>query len=125
MLFPSPDTTGGDAGTCADPTGITCVILGSSGDFGPAFMMAVNADTGTELWRDRSFARAQIVESHGTVVIVDEDGDLAVASLSDGKLRVHARKAMLTQNAWTPPTLVGSTVYLRDRKEILAVDLSR
>jgi hypothetical protein len=31
---------------------------------------------------------------------------------------------MLTQNAWTPPTLVGSTVYLRDRKEMLAVDLS-
>jgi outer membrane protein assembly factor BamB len=101
------------------------VILGSSGDFGPAFMMAVNADTGAELWRDRSFARAQIVESHGTVVIVDEDGDLAVASLAEGKLRVHARKSMLTQNAWTPPTLVGSTVYLRDRKEILAVDLSR
>jgi hypothetical protein len=31
VLFPSPDTTGGDAGTCVDPTGITCVILGSSG----------------------------------------------------------------------------------------------
>jgi len=100
------------------------LILGSSGDFGPAFMMAVHADTGAEAWRERSFARAQIVESHGTLVIVDEDGDLAVASISEGRLRVHARKAMLTQNAWTPPTLVGSTAYLRDRKEILAVDLS-
>jgi hypothetical protein len=57
-------------------------------------------------------------------VIVDEAGDIALASISDGRLRVHARKQMLTQNAWTPPTLVGSTVYVRDRKDILALDLS-
>jgi outer membrane protein assembly factor BamB len=100
------------------------LILGSSGDFGPAFMMAVQADTGAEVWRERSFARAQIVESNGTLVIVDEDGDLAVASIAEGRLHVHARKAMLTQNAWTPPTLVDGTVYLRDRKELLAVDLN-
>jgi hypothetical protein len=100
------------------------LIVGSSGDFGPAFMMAVNVDTGAEVWRERSFARAQMVESDGTLVIVDEDGDIAVASISDGGLRVHARKQMLTQNAWTPPTLVGGTVYLRDRKDVVALDLS-
>jgi len=100
------------------------LIVGSSGDFGPAFMMAVNVDTGAEVWRERSFARAQMVESNGTLVIVDEDGDIAVASISDGGLQVHARKQMLTQNAWTPATLVGGTVYLRDRKDIVALDLS-
>jgi outer membrane protein assembly factor BamB len=99
------------------------LIIGSSGDFGPAFMVAVDADTGAEKWRERSFARAQMVEAGGTLVIVDEDGDIALASISDGRLRVHARKRMLTQNAWTPPTLVGSTVYVRDRKDILALDL--
>jgi len=26
--------------------------------------------------------------------------------------------------SWTPPTIVGQTLYLRDRKDILAVDLS-
>jgi outer membrane protein assembly factor BamB len=100
------------------------LIIGSSGDFGPAFMLAVDVDTGAEVWRERSFARAQMVEAGGTLVIVDEDGDIALASISDGRLRVHARKQMLTQNAWTPPTLVGSTVYVRDRKDILALDLS-
>jgi hypothetical protein len=58
------------------------------------------------------------------LVIVDENGDLALASLTDQGLRVHARKAILTSNAWTPPTLVGATLYLRDRKNILALDLS-
>jgi hypothetical protein len=36
---------------------------------------------------------------------------------------VHARSTVLTSNAWTPPTLVGSTLYVRDRKEIVALDL--
>jgi outer membrane protein assembly factor BamB len=99
------------------------LMIGSSGDFGPAFVVALNADTGEELWRDRTFARAQMVNAGGTLVVVDESGEVAVASVSDKGLRVHARKQILTSNAWTPPTLVGGTLYVRDRKEILALDL--
>jgi outer membrane protein assembly factor BamB len=99
------------------------LVLGSSGDFGPAFITALDVDTGAEVWRERSFARAQMVYANGTLVIVDEDGEIAIASISDEGLRVHARKAILTENAWTPPTLVGSRLYVRDRKDILALDL--
>jgi outer membrane protein assembly factor BamB len=101
------------------------LVIGSSGDFGPAFLVALDAETGEEIWRDRTFARAQLVDANGTLVIVDEGGDLALASASREGLRVHARKTMLTSNAWTPPTLVGTRLYLRDRKEVLALDLSR
>jgi outer membrane protein assembly factor BamB len=101
------------------------LIIGSSGDFGPAFLVALNVDTGDEVWRDRTFARAQLINANGTLVIVDESGDVALASVSDSGLRVLARKTILTSNAWTPPTLVAGTLYIRDRKEILALDLSR
>ena len=101
------------------------LVIGSSGDFGPAFIVALNADTGAEMWRDRTFARAQMVNVNGTLVIVDESGEIATASASDKGLQVHARKQILTSNAWTPPTLVGGTLYVRDRKEILALDLNR
>ncbi len=100
------------------------LIIGTSGDFGPAFMVALNVDSGAEVWRDRSFARSQMLDANGTLVIVDEQGDIAVASVSDKGLQVHARKKILTSNAWTPPTLVGSTLYVRDRKDILALDLT-
>ena len=99
------------------------LILGSSGDFGPAFLTALHADTGEELWRDRSFARAHLLYADDVVVLVDEDGDVAVASVSDRGLNVHARKTLLTENSWTPPTLIGSTLYVRDRQEIVALDL--
>ena len=99
------------------------LIVGSTGDFGPAFVAALDAATGREVWRERSFARAQLVQAGGRLVIVDEDGELAVASVTGEGLEVHARAAVLTANAWTPPTLVGNVLYLRDRQSILALDL--
>jgi len=99
------------------------LIVGTSGDFGPAFMVGLDAETGAELWRERSFARAQMVDANGTLVIVDEDGAVALASVSRDGLRVHARSELLTANAWTPPTVVGGTVFVRDRKHIMALDL--
>jgi outer membrane protein assembly factor BamB len=99
------------------------LVLGTSGDFGPAFFAAVDIVTGNELWRERTFGRSQMVVAEGLLVIVDEGGDLALATASSEKLDVLARAEVLTENAWTPPTLVGTTLYVRDRKNILAIDL--
>ena len=100
------------------------VVLGSTGDFGPAFMAGLDIETGRELWRERSFARAHMLYADNKLVIVDEDGEVAVASLTANGLQVHARRKILTENAWTPPTLADSILYIRDRKNILALDLS-
>ena len=86
-------------------------------------MAALDVETGAEVWRERTFARAQMLDAGGSLVILDEDGELAVASVTLNGLQVHARAPALTSNAWTPPTLVGSTLYVRDRHQILALDL--
>ena len=99
------------------------LILGSTGDFGPAFVAALDAETGAEVWRERTFARAHLLDAGGILVIVDEDGEIALASATNDGLQVHARAELLTSNAWTPPTLVGSILYVRDRKDVLALDL--
>jgi len=98
-------------------------ILGTSGDFGPAFFIAVDVETGEEAFRERTFGRSQLIYADEKLVIVDEGGDLAIASVSASGLEVHARTELLTENAWTAPTLVGTTLYLRDRKSIMAVEL--
>ncbi len=99
------------------------LVVASTGDFGPAFVAALDVETGAEVWRERTFARAQMLNADGLLVILDEDGELAVASVTLDGLQVHARAAVLTSNAWTPPTLVGGTLYMRDRHRILALDL--
>lgn len=99
------------------------VIFGTSGDFGPAFLSAVDIRTGEELWRERTFSRSQMVYADGKLVLVEEGGDLAIVSVDSEGLTVHSRAELLTDNAWTPPTLVGTTLFVRDRKNLVAVDL--
>ncbi len=96
---------------------------GSSGDFGPAFLTAVNLRTGVIAWQDRSFARAQLIYADGKLFILDEDGNLGLATVSPQGLKVLARSQVLESVAWTPPTLAGNTLYLRDRRSIVALDV--
>jgi hypothetical protein len=98
-------------------------IYGSSGDFGPAFLTAVDVASGKILWQDRTFARAQLLYADGKLVVLDEDGTLGLATPGPTGLKVLAKASILQNLAWTPPTLVGTRLYARDRKTIAAFDL--
>ena len=96
----------------------------SSGDFGPAFISAINLKDGQIAWQDRSFARAQLLYADNKLIVLDEDGVLGLAAIDPKGLKVLARASVLENLAWTPPTLVGTTLYVRDRKTLAAFDLS-
>ena len=100
------------------------VIYASTGDFGPAFFTAVDVHSGEILWRERNLARASFLYVEGRFIMLDEDGTLMLATPTDAGLTIHSEAHLLQSNAWTPPTLVGTIMYLRDRKTIMAVDLS-
>jgi len=38
-------------------------------------------------------------------------------------LTINSTVELLTSNAWTVPTLAGTTLYVRDRKNVMALDL--
>jgi outer membrane protein assembly factor BamB len=99
------------------------VVVGSSGDFGPAFLTAVDVTTGKILWQDRTFARAQLLFADGKLVVLDEDGTLGLATVSPAGLQVLTKASVLENRAWTPPSLVGTRLYVRDRKNAIAFEL--
>lgn len=98
-------------------------VYGSSGDFGPAPFTALRLRTGQVAWRYRGLARASLLVAGGRFILLDEDGTLALATPTPEGLQVHSRVPLLSSNAWTAPALVGTTLYLRDRRVILALDL--
>jgi hypothetical protein len=100
------------------------VVYGSSGDFGPAFFTALDANSGKIIWQDRRLARASFIYADGRFIMIDEDGKLVLATPSITGLTIHSEVDLLQSNAWTVPTLIGKTLYVRDRKNILALDLS-
>ena len=98
-------------------------VYASSGDFGPSFLSAVDLKTGKIAWQDRSFSRAQLLYADGKLIILDEDGNLGLATISPQGLKVLSRAPVLANVAWTPPTLAGTTLYVRDRKTLAAFNL--
>lgn len=96
---------------------------GSSGDFGPAPFTAINVKTGQIAWQDRGIGRASFLHADGKFILLDEDGTLAIAKPQGGRLNITAKAAVMKNLAWTVPTLVGTKLYLRDRRTIVALDL--
>jgi outer membrane protein assembly factor BamB len=98
---------------------------GASGDFGPSFITAINVKTGEIAWRDRSFSRSTFLYADDKLIILDEDGTLGLATVSPEGIKVLSRADVMTKTSWTAPTLVGTRLYLRDWKNILALDLGQ
>ncbi len=99
------------------------VVYGPSGDFGPAFFVAIEMATGRVLWQDRSLGRSTFLAADGKLVLLDEQGVLALATPGAKGLEVLGKAQVLSGTCWTVPTLVGTRLYLRDRTTIKALDL--
>ncbi len=98
-------------------------VLGSSGDRGAMFLVACNYKTGEILFKQRGFKKTNIVGGEGRYLILDEDGELALAKRGEQELVIASRAKVLGQRAWTAPTVVGGRAYLRDSTNVMAVDL--
>jgi outer membrane protein assembly factor BamB len=98
-------------------------VYGTDGTFGPAFLTALDIATGESAWRERGFGRASMLYADGKAIILDEDGDLALVRISPEGATVLSRAQVFDTTSWTVPTLVGTTLYARDREKIVAFDL--
>ena len=90
-------------------------LYGSSGDFGPAPLTALDAKTGNVLWQDRSFPKAAFLYADGKLIAVDEDGNLSLATVSPTGLKVLSRAELLRSNAWIAPALAGMSGSVKTR----------
>ena len=98
-------------------------IYGTDAAFGPAFFVAIDVRTGEAAWQQRGFGRSSLIYADGKAIIVDEDGRLVLATLSPDGIDILAETDVFNTVSWTVPTLVGTTLYARDRAKIVAYDL--
>jgi outer membrane protein assembly factor BamB len=100
------------------------IYFSSGGKGSQAILSCVDARTGTIHWQERSIQKASFVWADQKLITVAQDGSLMIAYPSTGGFKIAARAHLLTELAWTPPVLVGTRLYLRDRRDMMAVDLS-
>lgn len=95
----------------------------SSGDFGPSVLTAVRLADGEILWRDRTFAKAQLLTLDDRAIVLDEDGKLGLVRFSPDGLEVLGEHQVFEERSWTVPTLLGSSLYLRNESRMIALDV--
>lgn len=99
-------------------------VYGSTGGSGPVFFTAVNIRTGKLGFRKRNvMSKAQLLFADGKLIMLDEDGDLAIATATPDDIEIHSKVSLLEKVAWTVPTLVDGKLYIRDLKSIMALEL--
>jgi hypothetical protein len=57
------------------------------------------------------------------VILLDEDGNLGLVTLSAEGLKILSRAQVAQAVSWTVPTLIGSILYVRDRVNVMALDV--
>jgi hypothetical protein len=96
---------------------------GPPGDFGPAPLTAIHAKTGEIAWRDRTFSKANLLYADGKLILLDEDGALGLATISPSGMKVVAKTNLAATRHWTVPTLDGTRLYVRNEREVMALEL--
>ena len=99
-------------------------IYASSG-MGTAFFMGMKLTTGDILFRQRGLAKTTGLYADGKLILLDENGQLALATLANDGLDIHSQCKVAESWAWAAPTLVGTRLYVRDRHHIMAFDLGK
>ena len=104
------------------PLRIGDVIVGTRGGEA-ALAHAVSMETGKREWVQRGLGDATFVSGDGKIIFLDENGKLGLATIHPDGMTIHSECQVTERWSLTVPTLVGKTLYVRDRKHVLALDL--
>ena len=75
------------------------------------------------LWQQRSIEKATFLWADNKLITLDQDGNLMIAYPSPQGFKIAAKAPVMSRLSWTPPVLVGTRLYLRDRQGLMAVEL--
>jgi outer membrane protein assembly factor BamB len=99
------------------------IYFTSGGKGSQPILSAVDVRSGKILWQERSIEKANFVWADRKLITLDQHGTLMIAHPSPEGFKISAKAPLLTKLSWTPPTLVGTKLYIRDRRDMMAVDL--
>jgi outer membrane protein assembly factor BamB len=99
-------------------------LYGLSGEFSAKIHLnCVDAATGKLMWSRQDFGKGAITLADGHLFITTKPGDLVLVRANPEKYEEKARITILGENR-TSPTIAAKKMYLRDRKDIMCLDLA-
>jgi outer membrane protein assembly factor BamB len=105
----------------------TCVLHdGHLYGFDKSLFKCVDLRTGTEKWVSRKPEKGSLLFADGHLIILSERGDLALAEASPHQCNLKGTVAVFDRGeTWAMPVLSRKRLYVRDKEEIVCLDLSK
>jgi len=88
-------------------------------------LKCVHAQTGTEAWAHRGFAKGSLIYADGRLVVLGERGQLALVEATPDAYREQGRAQVFTSRTWAQPALADGVLYVRSQKELVALEIGR
>ncbi|MCA9189644.1 MAG: PQQ-like beta-propeller repeat protein, partial [Planctomycetales bacterium] len=90
-------------------------------------LMCVRLKDGVTVWREESFSPyGALMVAAGTLIILDEDGQLVLADAASRGFHQRGRLAVLSSRSWAMPVLANGFIYVRSNAgELVAVDVRK
>ncbi len=91
--------------------------------FDVGILKSIDARTGEEKWRARGFQRGSLIAADGHLMVLGEEGRLALVEATPAEYREKASLQVMTERSWTMPTLANGRLFLRNQSEMVCLDL--
>jgi outer membrane protein assembly factor BamB len=85
-------------------------------------LKAVDAASGRTTWTERGFGEGSLIAAGDHLIVLGEDGELALLRADPARADVRARLPVLDGRSWTPPSLASGRLYLRNAREMVALE---
>lgn len=92
--------------------------------FDNAILKCIEANTGEELWVARGFGKGSLIYADGNLIVLGDAGRLALVEATPSEYREKGDIQLLHGKCWTPPTLAGGKLYVRNHEELVCLDVT-
>jgi len=99
------------------------LVRGHLYGFAGSIFMCIEASTGERAWRSRGFGHGSLLAADGRLIVLSDDGSLALVEPTPAEYREISRVQLFDSRTWTMPSLADGKLYVRDQRELLALDL--
>lgn len=88
-----------------------------------SILAAIDASTGEQKWKGGRYGYGQLLLASGHLIVLTEDGELALVRATPDKHEELARFPVLNGKTWNPPALANGVLLVRNLAEMAAFDL--
>ena len=86
-------------------------------------LAAIDVRSGERLWKKGRYRYGQLLYASGHLVVISEDGDLALIEATPEEYRELVRFESIPGKTWNVPAIADGLLFVRNQTEMVAYDL--